>query len=381
MTVPPSPQGPWQSGPPGPRQPPTWPPGRSPQGQPYGPPPRPYPGWPPHGPPKKSNALKWALVAVTLIAVVAVAVVLTLIFSRGGAGGSPSDGGGSHLASGIASANDAGPVAVITDEPTCDKFGPINDGLANQARNGWDKRDPSIPATDWTADQRTQYQAVGTIMRTTADQFVPLAKQTPHRVVREIYEQFIVYAQAYADRIATYTAPDNYLALVAVGASSAVYDICHAISQGSASAWGPSVPPVALHAHSAAPGNPANPQRLITSQDPVCDDLVAATNRYVSDTSAWETVDARIPATQWDPDQRAIFDAVKPVMSTYADNIERLGKSNSNSVVQDLTALSAQYLRAYVQGLSTYVPSDSFLAAAAHDTKSIVVGACIVVGS
>ena len=43
-------------------------------------------------------------------------------------------------------------------------------------------------------------------MRNAADQTVPLAKLTPHRVMRELYEQFIAYARAYSDAIPTYTA-------------------------------------------------------------------------------------------------------------------------------------------------------------------------------
>ncbi len=42
-------------------------------------------------------------------------------------------------------------------------------------------------------------------MRNAADQTVALAKLTPHRVMRELYQQFIAYARAYSDAIATYT--------------------------------------------------------------------------------------------------------------------------------------------------------------------------------
>ncbi len=51
-----------------------------------------------------------------------------------------------------------------------------------------------------------------------ADQTVQLVKLTPHRAVRELYEQFIAYARAYIAAIPTYTASDNHL-VGAVGAS------------------------------------------------------------------------------------------------------------------------------------------------------------------
>jgi hypothetical protein len=41
----------------------------------------------------------------------------------------------------------------------------------------------------WTPNQRSKVQAVAVSARNAADQVIPLAKQTPNRVVRGIYEQ------------------------------------------------------------------------------------------------------------------------------------------------------------------------------------------------
>src|SRR5579875_2501907 len=372
MSVPPQPpQGPWQPPPSTPGQSPAHPAGQS---SPYVPTPGQYP-WPPSGPPKKNNGIKWALGAVALIAAIAVAVAVTLAVTRGGSGGSPNDGRGSQTSSDVASTNDTGPVTVITDEPTCDKFTPINSGFANQAKNGWNDRDPSIPVADWSPDQRAQYTAMGTAMRNTADQFVHLARQTPHRVVREFYEQFIAYARAYADSLGNYTASDDHLALVATNASSAIYYVCQAISQGSASTWGPSVPAAPAPSHPATPRDPANPQLFLSARDPICDNWNALADRYHSDAAPWLTLDSRTPATQWTADQKSIIDGVEPVMSTYADNVEQLGHRSSNPAIQDFATFIAQYLRAYVRGLPTYIPSDSYLAAATNATNAIVVEA------
>ena len=49
------------------------------------------------------------------------------------------------------------------------------------------------------------YESVGKAMRSAADQTVNLVKSTPHRVMRELYEQFIAYARAFADTVPTYT--------------------------------------------------------------------------------------------------------------------------------------------------------------------------------
>ena len=48
----------------------------------------------------------------------------------------------------------------------------------------------------WTPKQRAQFMAAGQSMRSAAAQTVGLVKLTPHRVMRELYQQFIAYARA-----------------------------------------------------------------------------------------------------------------------------------------------------------------------------------------
>ena len=45
------------------------------------------------------------------------------------------------------------------------------------------------------------YETVGKAMDNAADQTVSLVKATPHRVMRELYEQFIAYARAFDQAI------------------------------------------------------------------------------------------------------------------------------------------------------------------------------------
>jgi len=54
-------------------------------------------------------------------------------------------------------------------------------------------------------------------LRNAADQTGNLVKVTPHRVVREMYEQFIAYARAFIEKIAQYQPNDNHLAAVVDG--------------------------------------------------------------------------------------------------------------------------------------------------------------------
>jgi hypothetical protein len=333
----------------------------------------------PAPPPKRSKGWKWALGAVALVAVIGVTVAVTLSVTGGGSGENPSttsptSGNGAN--SEIASAGDKGPATIITEDPTCAPVRPILETGASQQRNGWDTRDPSIPASAWTPAVRAQYEAVAQSMRSLADQMVPLVKLTPHRVMRELYEQFIAYSRAYADRVPTYTPADDNFALVANTANDAIGYICAAISYESAPARGPVLPPAEAPSQVAPLGNPAEPQQFLTEPNPVCADWVAASNEFSNDTVAWLATNPDIPASQWAPDQRAINDAVAPVMSAFADKLQLLGERSGNPILQDFATLSAQYRHAYVQALPSYTPADKYLANAALKLGGVVRAAC-----
>src|SRR6476646_3726159 len=164
MSVPPPPNQ-WGS------QPPT---GRQPASAPQW-------GSPPGPPQRRGGKGKWIFGGIALLAVIAVTVVITvLVVGKDSGGGSPTPTNGNE--SDFASANDKGPVGIITEDPTCAAFNRIaNAFTAAETKAGWPNRDSSIPATAWTADQRSMYEAVSSAMRNAADQTVNLVKVTPHR--------------------------------------------------------------------------------------------------------------------------------------------------------------------------------------------------------
>jgi len=169
-----------------------------------------------------------------MVAVIAVTIVLTLSLtkSRGdGNGREASSSTASAAQSDVASANDKDPVGIITDDPSCAPWGPITNTLADVEGKGWRDRDPSIPVRNWMPEVRSQYEAVGAAWRRAADQIVPLAKITLHRVMRELFEQAIVNMGTYADRIAVYTPIDDGYAKTGVTASLVVTYICGASSR------------------------------------------------------------------------------------------------------------------------------------------------------
>jgi hypothetical protein len=63
-------------------------------------------------------------------------------------------------------------------------------------------------------------------------------------------------------------------------------------------------------------------------------------------------------------------------MNALADKLQSLGERSGNLTFQDFATLSAQYRRAYVQALPTYIPADNFLSETAISLGSVVKTAC-----
>lgn len=353
--LPPPPENGWQGQQPGQQPPMQSPPSWGPQyQQQFTPPP----------PPKNNRALKWALGGTALIAVIAITAVVTMSLGGGdkGDGSGPTVTAGSGSNSEFASANDTGPISIITEDPSCAPWIPILNTLADTEKNGWADRDPAIPASAWNPSQRAQYEAVGQAMRAAADQTEPLIKLTTHRAMRQLYEQFIVYARAYSDAVPTYTEADNALARTATQATHILSNICQAVSFGSAAARSPLVPEGPTPANPAPPGDPAALERFMTTPDPVCRDLASAADKFDADTADWRrAINVNIPASQWSPEQKALNDSVIPLMQEWANTLEDIGARSTNSTVQDLSVLGAQYLRGYAQALPTYSVADQYL--------------------
>ncbi|WP_246584806.1 hypothetical protein [[Mycobacterium] fortunisiensis] len=335
---------------------------------------QPYPG----PPPKKGGALKWILGGVALLAVIAVTVVLTITLGgrdnngNGGAGGNTASGSDSEFAS----ANDTGPVTIITEDPTCAAWIPINNTLADAQKNGWLDRDPSIPATSWSPELRRQYQEVGQALTAAADQTEPLVKLTPHRVVRELYTQFNAYARAYADAIPNYNSPHDQFARTAGSTAAVLSGLCTAAEYGSGAARAPLVPEAPAPSNIAPAGDPAQPTRFLTEPDSVCPDWESAANEFIAHSAAWRRTPSDVPAGQWSDEQKKLTDEVVPVMRESADTFASLGQRSGNPILQDFALLVAQYRRAFVQALPTYRPADKYLFDTTWRGMGMVASAC-----
>jgi hypothetical protein len=367
MSVPPPPNQ-WGS------QPPT---GGQPTGarqwgpqQPWGPPPEP--------PPSRGGKGKWIFGGIALLAVIAVTVVITVLVVGKNSGGGESPTPTSSNGSEFASANDKGPVGIITEDPTCDAWNrTVNELSSPEKENKWGDRDPNIPASAWSSEQRTMYESVSKAMHSVADQSVELAKKTPHRVMRELYEQYIAYARAFADRVPTYKAGDAQLAAVVDDIAAGLVNICAAITYGSAAAQAPLVPEADPPSEVAPLGDPSQPRQFLSKADSTCADWLSEYLKFDADTADWRRIsDPNIPASQWTPEQKSAFDAVTPLMAAFADKAEALGRRSDNPTFEDFAVLSAQYRRAYVRAIPTYAPADNYLVTASTNLANMLGHAC-----
>ncbi|MCV7357568.1 Vmc-like lipoprotein signal peptide domain-containing protein [Mycolicibacterium fluoranthenivorans] len=320
---------------------------------------------------------KWIIGAVALVAVIAVTAVVAVSCTKSSGGSdkptaAPTSGAPT---SDFASANDTGPVSVITEDPSCAPWIPINNTLAD-AEGEWVNRDPNIPATLWSPTVQAQYAAAGEAMRNAADQVMQLTKVTTHRVMRELYEQYAAYARAYADRIPTYTPADDQLAMTAVAISTSLTDICQAISYGAAAARAPLVPAGPMPSNIAPVNESSKPSVFLQSYISNCNDWIAATNDFRAATAAWVALDPNIPAGKWSPEQRKANDDVIPIMNTSADRLQQIGEQIPNSVAQDFATLTVVYRRAIAKAIPSYTVADNHLYNATLHLSGILTSAC-----
>jgi hypothetical protein len=182
--------------------------------------------------------------------------------------------------------------------------------------------------------------------------------------MRELYEQFIAYTHKFVDKIPSYVASDENFSVVTDAIGNGLNSICSAISYGSAPPLAPLIADPAPPSTLDPVGDPAAPTVLLTSVNSICAEWASQVSEVDDKTAAWRSIDPQIPASAWTPDQRAVNDAVASVMSSNADQLEKMGRQSGNSILEDIAILAAQYQRGFVTTLPTYTPADNFLSVA-----------------
>jgi hypothetical protein len=291
----------------------------------------------------------------------------------------------------VASSNDTGPVGIITEEPTCSTWEPIgHTWLVTAPTELWDKTHPGqqipveIPGGSWTSDQRAAMQATANATRLAATKTTALTRTTPHRVVRELYEQFIVYGRAFADAIENnYLPSQSSLGGTAESAFNALVSLCHTIDNGVAARRASLVGALDAPAHTAPPQDLANPQRFLATADlAACGEFRSISRKYTDNPAVkdWDKSDHLTPADMWTPEQRAVNDAVAPLMINLADDMQRIVARDNNPVMQDLGNLAAQYQRVFAKALPTHTIFDRELNGVAQYARWVLKDACDTIG-
>jgi hypothetical protein len=340
------------------------------------------PGYPAPAQPPKGNGPKWLLGGVVVVLAIALAVTTTLVLKGDGAGATHAINASSSQQSNIASATDTGPIAIITVEPTCSAWNAINNMVADAEDKGWANDHATLgPVGQWTPDQHEHMKLAADAMRKAADQLAPLAKQTPHRVMGELYAQISAFFRAYAATLPTYTPDADYLADATVNGSFAISSVCNAISYGSA-------PLVTGLTAVAGPSelkpleDPASAKIFITSSDATtCTDWIHRQDQFAAATADWSKIPASKAASQWTPEEVAINQAAFPAMSAYADANEKAGRSSGNPILEDIAVMSAIYMRALVAVGLNYTGPDGWLGTASGRLASLVSDACLASGA
>ncbi|MCK0174363.1 hypothetical protein [Mycolicibacterium sp. F2034L] len=306
--------------------------------------------------------------------VVALAVTVTVLVMRTDSDApTPADGGDSEFAS----AGDTGPVSIITEDPTCDAWGRVGrDYASSLGRVNWDTRDRSLPAAAWTAPQASMYEAAQSAMTAASNQANNLSRQTPHRVMRKLYLQFNAYTTEFSKRIPDYQPDDDDFIAVSDAIGSALSNICSSVSFGSAKSVAPLVPAAnpPTKVDEQIDGGPS--QVFLDQLVPACSEWETAAQEFSDETAAWLAIDPAISAADWTPQQRSINDAVVPIMTESADEVEELSRRSENSTFEDFGVLAAQYRRAFALAVPSYTAADGFLSQSAAFLVKTVVWAC-----
>jgi hypothetical protein len=351
--------------------------------------PPPAPGWGPP-PPRRRTRRWWALSGVALVLALAAAGVAVTLLRRDSGGGpiaATSPTTTTTTMPPATSAGDVGPVGLITEEPTCVRWLAISPKWPIDPPINIAGVSPvTVPRNAWTPQQQSAMQTMANNIRAEARQTAVLANTTPHRVMRELYEQFVAYGRAFADTAAgNYVPEDSGLLYSKNHLLDTLVSVCVAIRAGAPAARSALVTAApGAPSRVAPPQDPADPQRFVTASDvPACVGLESLTRNYASNptVTAWIDSDKTIPASQWDPKQKALNDAVAPIMLTLADDVEHTTGQGNNPVMADFGTLFVQYQRVFAKALPLYVPSDFQLDGVASNMLFMMAQACQTVGA
>lgn len=350
-----------------------WPPaGQTPPGPSWG---NSAPPESPPTPPNKGGTGKWILGAGALVAVIALTIVGTILLTQPESNSGAPNSSRSNGPSEFASANDTGAATLVTEDPTCAAWNRLATRISDQQKRlDWGSRDKSILPSAWSPDLRDKYQSVSSLQKELIADTVALAKKTPHRTMRELYQQYGVFAEKLSAAVTGSDDSAVQLAQVVDSFTSSLNNICGAISFDLPAAQAPFMPKVDGPSRAATPDESSQP--FLQEKNSICTTWSDLFQKNQADTKDWAAIDSAIPATEWTPEQKAVNEDAAVVMKAFADDIETAGRDSDNPVLEDFAVLAAQYRRAYAHAIPTYTPNDNWLGNAAMNLVRAVNSTC-----
>lgn len=104
---------------------------------------------------------------------------------------------------------------------------------------------------------------------------------------------------------------------------------------------------------------PAPPSRTVPARpDAICAQWSAVTTNYAGKRADWVKIDPSIPASKWTPEQRAVNQAVIPVLKDEAAELSRLADTSADPVLRGMLQLEAAYQTAYAERLPNYTQAE-----------------------
>ena len=278
----------------------------------------------------------------------------------------------------VASADDTGPLALLTSDVTCGPWDNVQTAIGVAQRRGWAQRDPSVPATEWEPGVQAQYEAVGDALRSGTDTAVTLGAQTPSRAMRELYDAFVVYGRAYADALPTYRAQDDALATTSLAALDSITNVCAANRSITAMPQLPDVEPAPPPTTPPTVGDPANPVRFLPSAqpNPACGQWLSASADLRTQIQPWLALDPGVGVGQWTAEQRSVQDDAARTFAAHADAMEGAGRRSGNATFEDFATFGALYLRAFVAEEPLYWSGVHDLAEVGLSVDGLLAAAC-----
>lgn len=213
-------------------------------------------------------------------------------------------------------------ITAVVSDPTCGSMEEIDRELDVATRD--------LPiatmysSAEWSPEQRDVMNRAAAATRTAADRLVPYIEQTPNRLVRQLYEQYIAYNRAFATSVPKYVPALGRYYYAAGMVAFAVSAICRVVQDGKPDVYAAQIAPVDVgQPPPAPPADPANAPLMLTAPLPNC--------------SEWR------PALPTSLSGDLTSDRAKG--NDYAEVILGLGRQSGNALVYDFAGFAAYYLR------------------------------------